>query len=163
MRLTLFALLLSLSAFSQTPADFSGTWKMDPARSESAHQTVPIGPVTLLISQTPTQITIETKTGPKDKATIANEKLTYNLDGSESANSGNSGVSVTCKAHWEGANLVTETARNLENSTVTTRYTFTLDPGAKELTLNKTLTVQHGYQGHGATNTGSAKDVFIKR
>ena len=37
------ALLPPLPACAQSVADFSGTWKMDPTRSESAHQAVPIG------------------------------------------------------------------------------------------------------------------------
>ena len=42
-------------------ADLSGTWKMDPSRSESAHQAVPIGAVVLVVRQTATSITLETR------------------------------------------------------------------------------------------------------
>ena len=42
-------------------------------------------------------------------------------------------------------------------------HVFSLDASGKELTIDKTFTVQHGYQFQGAKNTGSGKDVFIKR
>jgi hypothetical protein len=153
--------LLSIAA--APPADFSGVWKMDPTRSESAHQDVAVGPVTLLITQSADELTIETKTGERDKAAIANETLTYKLDGSESAIEGNGGTPVKSKAHWDGVKLVTETARNVQNSTVTTRYVFSLAANGTEMTIEKTLTVQHGYQFPGANNTGTGKDVFVKQ
>ena len=84
------ALLPPLPACAQSVADFSGTWKMDPTRSESAHQAVPIGPVTLVIKQTATDISIETRKADTDKREIHSETLTYKLDGSESTVAGSS-------------------------------------------------------------------------
>ena len=52
--------------------------------------------------------------------------------------------------------------RNVQNSTVTTVYVHTLSPNGREMTVDKTLTVQHGYQGQSATNTGHGKDVYIR-
>ncbi|MCU1261824.1 MAG: hypothetical protein JWO80_4709 [Bryobacterales bacterium] len=153
----------ALAADSPAAPEFSGTWKMDPSRSESAHQAVPIGPVTLLIKQTASEFTLETRTGERDKAAIANETLTYKLDGSESTVVGAARASVQTKAHWDGVKLVTETARNVQDSTVTTRYVLSLDPSGRELTIDKTLTVQHGYQFQGANNIGTGKDVFVKQ
>ena len=65
--LFLLALAIPVLAFAQTKPDFSGTWKMDADRSDSAHQTVPVGPITLEISQTPAEITMETITDPKGR------------------------------------------------------------------------------------------------
>lgn len=152
-----------LMAGATPPADFSGVWKTDPSRSESAHQDVPAGPVTLLITQSENTLTIETRTGARDKAAIANEVLTYKLDGLESTVTGQGGVSVKSKAHWDGAKLVTETTRNVQESTVTTKYVLSLNPSGAELTVDKTLTVQHGYQFQGANTTGTGKDVFLKQ
>ena len=39
---------------------------------------------------------------------------------------------------------------------------FSLDASRKEMTVDNTLTVQHGYQSQGANNTGRGKDVYIK-
>ncbi len=142
------ALILSVAA---TAADFSGAWKMDPSRSESAHQAVPIGPVTLLIKQTPEEIAIETR-----RATNR-EILTYKLDGSETTTNG-----ITCRARWDGPKLILGTTRNVQDSTITTLQEHSLDPSGRELTIHKTLTVQHGYQFEGAKSSGSGTDVFIK-
>jgi hypothetical protein len=162
MAILTLTLLFPLAAPTQNTPDFSGTWKSDAARSESAHQAVPIGPITLIVSQTATEISIETRTRSKDRPLIANERLNYRLDGSETTMAGNSGVPIVCKAHWEGADLVTETVRNVSGSTVTTRWVLRMDTRSKELTIKKTLTVQHGYQSPEAKNVGTGTDVFVK-
>jgi hypothetical protein len=40
---------------------------------------------------------------------------------------------------------------------------FSLDASRKEMTVDNTLTVQHGYQSLGANNTGRGKDVYIRK
>ena len=156
------ALGLSLQGSAQEPADFSGVWRMDPSRSESAHQAAPIGPVTLIIKQNADQLSIETRRSEKHKPAVSTEKLTFRIGGPESSIVGNSGVPIKVKAHFDGTKLITETAREIQGSAVTTVYVFTLDSSGKELTVNQTLTIQHGYQFPGAANTGTGKDVFIR-
>ena len=156
------ALFVPFASGGQRAIDFSGTWKMDAARSESAHQAVPIGPVTLVIKQTATELTIDTRRSDTDKSEIHSETLTYKLDGSESTVACTDGTPIKSQAHWEGMKLVTGTTRDIQGSTVTTRYVHSLDPSANELTVQKTLTVQHGYQFDGAKNSGTGTDVFIK-
>jgi hypothetical protein len=156
------ALLFSRQANAQQTPDFSGVWQMDASRSESAHQAVPIGPVTLIIKHNAAQLSIETRRTQKQKPRISTETLTFMLDGSENSIVGNSGAQIQAKAHWDGTKLITETVRNIEGSTVTTMHIFSLDASGKELTIDKTLTVQHGYQFEGANNTGKGKDVFVK-
>jgi hypothetical protein len=144
-------------------ADLAGTWKMDPARSESAHQDVPTGSSTLVIRLTDAEISIETTREEAGKPAAFHETLHFRLDGSETASTGDSGVTVTGKAHWDGPKLVIETARNVEASTVTTMYVHALSPNGRELIVDKTLTIQHGYQGTGsAPTTGRGKDVFVR-
>ena len=92
------ALAFPLAAGTQSTTDFSGTWKMDAARSESAHQAVPIGPVTLVIKQTATELTIETRRSDTDKSEIHSETLTYKLDGSESTVAGTEGTPIKSQA-----------------------------------------------------------------
>ena len=155
-------LLSQIAAFPQDRPNFSGTWKSDPARSDSAHQASPIGPITLTISQTGTQLSIDTRTDPKDRASIANDKLLFRLDGTETKNTGSSGAPIVCRARWDGSDLVTETVRNLAGSTVTTNWVLKMEPSGKEMTIKKTLTVQHGYQSPDAKNVGTGVDVFVK-
>src|SRR4051812_4260620 len=56
-------LLLPLSLHAQTARDFSGTWTMDTARSQSAQQGEAARLVTFVITQSPTQVRIETARG----------------------------------------------------------------------------------------------------
>ena len=158
----IMALLFALQGHAEQTSDFSGVWQMDPSRSESAHQAVPIGPVTLIIKQNASELSIETRRAQKNKPAISSETLTFKLDGSENSIVGNSGAQIQATAHWDGTKLITETSRNIQGSTVTTMHVFSLDASGKELTIDKTLTVQHGYQFQGANNTGTGKDVFIK-
>jgi hypothetical protein len=156
------ALLFGVQGGAQETPDFSGVWRMDPSRSESAHQAVPIGPVTLIIQQNAAELSIETRRTQKGKPSISSETLTFKLDGSENSIVSDAGAQIQAKAHWNGTKLITETSRNINGSTVTTMHVFSLDASGKELTIDKTLTVQHGYQFAGANNTGRGKDVFIK-
>ena len=123
---------------------------------------IPIGPVTLIVKQSADELTIETRMGAKNKQAASSETLTFKLHGTENSIVGNSGAPIKVKAHLDGATLITETARNVQDSTVTTMDVFSLDASGKELTVHRTLTIQHGYQFPGAANTGTGKDVFIK-
>jgi len=153
------ALLLLPHAAAQHRPDFSGTWDMDESRSESAHQDVPIGPESLVIHQTAADISLETRRS--DAA--SSEKLVFQLNGTERTNVTESGQSIKVKAHWDGLKLVTETEREINGSTVTTRQVFTLAPTGREVTVDKTLTVQHGYQSPGSPKTtGKGRDVFVR-
>src|SRR6185295_7306120 len=83
-------LLLSPLARAQTRPDFSGTWRMDPSRSESAMQAEPIGAVTHVISQTANELKIETRRAG------ATTSMIHKLDGSESKLSDG-----TARTHWD--------------------------------------------------------------
>ena len=154
--------ILAFGAGTQGVIDFSGTWKMDADRSESAHQAVPIGPVALIMKQSATDLSVETLRGDPDKTKTQSEVLTFKLDGAENTISGKDDVPIKTKAHWEGTKLVLGTVRNIQGSTVTTLNVHTLDPNGKEMTVHKTLTVQHGYQSEEAKNSGTGIDVFVR-
>jgi hypothetical protein len=154
-------LIIPLSA-TGGQKDFTGAWKMDPTRSESAHQAVPVGPMTLVIKQTATEITIETTTKGDRDAPASTETRTYKLDGSENTTVGAAGTQIKTRARWDGQKLVTETLRTVNGMPVTIEHVFTLGAGGKELTIDKTLTVQHGYQSPGGNNVGRGKDVFVR-
>jgi hypothetical protein len=145
------ALVLPSSARAQTKPDFSGTWKMDHSRSESAVQNEPIGPVTVVIAQTPSEVRIETA---RRHGTSA---VTYKLDGSEVKIPGG-----TAKTHWEGMTLVTEAVRDVSGQTVTTKETRRLSADGSEMQVETTLVVQHGYSLRGTPNYGAGKDVYTR-
>jgi hypothetical protein len=148
-------LVPSLRSADNNP-DFSGTWEMDATRSESAHSSAASRPVTLVIRQTAAELSVETRQGGQS------ETIAYKLDGSETQKPAQDNGPFEWRARWEGTKLVTETHRNINRSTVTIKEILSLDAKAKEMTVNRTLTVQHGYTMRGAKNYSSGKDVFVK-
>ncbi|HYO80664.1 MAG TPA: hypothetical protein VES20_04625 [Bryobacteraceae bacterium] len=151
------------SAAPNEQKDFSGQWKMDTTRSESAHHGVPIGSVTLFIQQTATELRVKTITNYRDSSERAStETLAYNLNGSENLVFSESGVEVKTRARREGAALVTEAVQVINGAPVTAQHVLNLAAGGKELTIDKTLRVQHGYQAGSGNNTGRGRDVFVR-
>jgi hypothetical protein len=143
-------LVSTFSAHAQSAPNFSGTWKMDPSRSESAAQKDPVGPITLVIAQTPTDLTIETARAEGSSA------VTYKLDGSEVKIPGG-----TAKTHWEGSTLVTEFERHVNGQAVTSKEARSLIANGNEMLVEMTLAVQHGYTS--ATPTyNRGKDVYVR-
>ena len=146
-------LIPAFSVHAQGKPDFSGTWKMDPSRSESAAQSEPIGPVTLVIEQTANELRIETT------RTQGSSAVTYKLDGSETKI-----PSGTATTHWDGMMLVTEVVRSLQGQAVTTKESRSLTADGNEMLVQMALVVQHGYQNNvvGASNYAAAKDVYVR-
>lgn len=151
-RILLVAALLSISAVSaQSHADFSGTWRMDLTRSESAMQGEPLGPVTVVIRQTPTQISIET-TSRRGTTTE-----TYQLDGGETTLATGTG-----KARWVGDALVVDAVREVRGVSVTTQQSRRLMADGTEMHIDSILEVEHGYTLANTKNYGAGKDVFVR-
>ena len=146
-------LVPAFPAHAQGKPDFSGTWKMDPTRSESAAQGEPVGPVTLVIQQTANELRIETT------RTQGSSTATYKLDGSETTL-----PAGTATTHWDGTTLVTEVVRHLQGQAVTTKEVRRLSADGSEMLVEMALVVQHGYQNNvvGASNYGAAKDVYVR-
>jgi len=124
---------------------------MDQSRSESAVQSEPIGPITLVIAQTPSEVRIETTRAQGSSI------VTYKLDGSEMKIPGG-----TAKTHWDGSMLVTEAVRDIQGQTVTTKETRRLNPDGNEMLVETMLVVQHGYSLRGTPNYGTGKDIFVR-
>ena len=147
-------LLLPVSARAQDPRDFSGTWTMDQARSQSAHSGEPFKLVTFVIAQSEKELRIDTTRGDQK------ESVVYPLG--KAARATGTSAPGHPEAYWEGDKLVTETQRQVQGYTVTVKEVRTLAPGGREMTVETTVIVQHGYSMPGAKNYGSSKDVFTK-
>jgi hypothetical protein len=152
------ALLLPLLLHAQPAQDFSGTWTMDPARSEVAQQGEKVKPVTFVITQSATQVRIETTRG------VERENVLYPLMKARSTSAAPpaSAAAGHPEAYWDGPKLVTETQRPVNGYTVTVKEARTLAPTGREMTVETTVIVQHGYSMPGAKNYGTSKDVFVK-
>jgi hypothetical protein len=152
--------LSSIGAGAQAVPDFSGTWTMDHTRSEAAAQGTPIGPVTLAIRQTPSEVLVETT---RDGRTDA---VRYLPAGSKTTSEGKQ----TGTFRWDGNKLITYLVTHINNQAVTVEETRSLNPGTTEMLVEVSLVVQHGYQTGGtnlvrsanAPNTSNGKNVFVK-
>ena len=145
------ALAVPVLARAQGKPDFSGTWTMDPSRSQAAVQNEPSGPITIVISQSPTELKVETTRADKTSVVV------YKLDGSE-----NKIPTGTAKTHWDGTTLVIESVRDVNGATVTTKEARTLASGGNEMVVETTLVVQHGYSLKGTPNYGAGKDIYTR-
>jgi hypothetical protein len=136
-------------------SNFSGTWVMDEKRSVSANSGTPFVPVTLVIKQSADTMTIETRQGEQT------ETIVYKLDGSQSERPAEGNAAFQWRAQWDGPKLNTETHRNINGATVTIKEVLSLT-NPKELAIDRTLIVQHGYTMRGTRNYSSGKDIFTK-
>ncbi len=166
---SLLALLFPDPAAAQTRPDFSGTWRMDASRSESAMQAEPIKAMTLVIKQTASDITIETITdrgksietyslvqSPRGEAAKSLDKA------SEKGAQPPPEKAAEKAARWQGDALVTEVVRDVRGQSVTAQQSRRLAASGNEMVVESIVEVQHGYTLSGAKNYGSGKDVFVK-
>ena len=147
-------LLLPPALQAQSMHDFSGTWQMDPARSQSAQQGEPFKMVTFVIAQSAGQVRIE--------ATRGNEKENVLYPLTRSRASSPSNAPGQAEAYWEGERLVTVTQRTVSGQTVTVKEARSLGASGADMTVETTVIVQHGYSMPGAKTYGTSEDVFTK-
>lgn len=150
-------LAASTSAGAQSRADFSGAWALDAAKSDPSARD--LGPVTVVIAQSPTGMSVQTKRGESTRT------VTYRLDGSVASNRMPNGDMVLSTSHWDGAALVTESRGALGESVVVTREVRRLD--GNEMTVEA---IASSHQGagfparcpQGSTTCTSTTQVFVR-
>jgi hypothetical protein len=167
---SVLSLLCPCVLAAQTRPDFSGTWRMDASRSESAMQAEPVKSMTVVITQTASDITIETTTergksletysfsasmgSATDKTRSATEKTGSVAD--------KTGGGTEKTARWQGDTLVTDVVRDVRGQSVTAQQSRRLTASGNEMIVESIVEVQHGYTLSGAKNYGSGKDVFLR-
>lgn len=145
---------------AQTQPDFSGTWNMDRARSEAAAQGTPIGPVTVAIRQSPGEVRIETTRNGQT------ESVRYLPASAKAVSPGE----LIGAFRWDGPKLVTTLVTDINKQAITVEEVRSLDPAGREMTVEVTLVVEHGYQSGGtglvrsqnSPNTSKGINVFVK-
>jgi hypothetical protein len=154
--IVLSAALLLQSAPASHSADFTGSWKMVPARSESPQQTPPVTEMTFVIEQSANQIRLDITSGTAKPSSVvfpivpAPKPPAPPPAGDEK------------RAYWEGNALVMERGGTISGQTVSSRQALTLSPDRSEMTVERLVIVQHGYTLRGARNYASVKDVFVR-
>jgi hypothetical protein len=168
------SLLFPCLLAAQTRPDFSGTWRMDASRSESAMQAEPVKSMTVVIRQTASDITIETTTerGTSIETYGFNPSIGSATDKTRSATQkpASAAASATQKtegatektARWQGDTLVTDVVRDVRGQSVTAQQSRRLTASGNEMIVESIVEVQHGYTLSGAKNYGSGKDVFLR-
>ena len=120
MRMLARACLLTLFlacplAFGAT--DFSGTWTLDPARSDlgagAGAAKAPQQKVTIVLKQAAGTLAVERKAGQGTETAI------YKLDGSTSVNKAPGGNEIRSNTTWVGDTLVTKSSMTLEGGATT--------------------------------------------
>ena len=153
--------LSAVGAGAQNPPDFSGTWSMDLTRSEAAAQGTPIGPVTVAIRQMPEELRIDTTRNGKT------ESVRYLPASSKPAG----GAELLGAFRWEGSKLITTLVTDINKQAITVQEMRSLDSTGREMTVELTLVVEHGYQSGGtglvraqnSPNTSKGINVFVKQ
>ena len=145
--------LSPIGAAQQRP-DFSGTWTLDEANSDSATHQSFVGPVTWIIRQSPRQLVVEIKRGPKAMT------LTFAIY-DKPPGAAATGV-PSYIGYWKDDALVTETAQNIRGQTVTTREIRKLQADGQQMVVERTVQVEHGYTLRRGQNYSTARDLFIK-
>lgn len=152
----LIVLMFSMAGVSAQPAaqnDFSGTWIMDRSRSEAAAQEHPVGPVTLVISQTGSVLKIATT---RDGTT---ETILYPIGPSPSLAAE---VTGERRAFWNGATLVSEGTKDIQGKTIAFREARTASAGGAEMIVETTLKLEHGYETKGVQTVVTGKNVYVR-
>ncbi len=133
---------------------------MDLSRSEAAAQGTPIGPVTVTIRQTSTEIQVDTTRNG------ATQTVRYLPVGTRAAGAGEPAGTF----RWDGPRLVTNLVTHINNQAVTFEEVRSVNSEGTEMAVDVNLVVQHGYQTGGtgvvrssnSPNSSTGKNVFLK-
>jgi hypothetical protein len=148
---TTLIVLPLVSVFAQQKPDFSGTWKLNVAKSDFGPLPVPESRTDVITHKEPSLSNSITAQGAQGKQEYT---VNYTTDGKEAQNKvGPRDMKSTLK--WVGNSLVITSKFVFNDADVTTEATWTLSPDGKTLTVN----------GHFSSSMGDAdqKLVFEKQ
>ena len=148
------ALLQSASAGH--PVDFTGSWKMVAARSESPQQTPPVTDMTFVIEQGTNQIRVDMTSGADRSVSVLFPFVQPPKTPADPP------AGDEKRAYWDGNRLVTERGVVISGQTVSSKQTMSLNPDRSEMIVERLVIVQHGYTLRGAKNYAAVKDVFVR-
>lgn len=151
-----FVVALTLALAAQPAADFNGTWKMIADRSGSPQQSEPVTSMTFVITQAADHIRIESTSGTERTITAVYPFVPMPKQPSDPMTADQS------RAYWQGNKLVVERGGTINGQTVSAKQLLTLNPDRSELTVERTVIVQHGYTLKGTPNYATVTDVFSR-
>jgi len=123
------------SAASSGPTpDFSGTWKLNPSKSDFGQGQPPTSQVTTIeIHGIAMKVTNDVKGGFMGDMTMVDS---FTTDGKASTWDGMGGAKVNGTAHWEGSTLVVDAKTDFQGTDVTIKDTYKLSDDGKTLYIN---------------------------
>jgi hypothetical protein len=144
---------LVAQAIPATTPDFSGLWKMDKERSESAAQDQPTGDVIVAITQTGSILKVETtRDGKKELATYPiGDRPTTTME-----------LSGVRRAYWDGPVLIDEGSVDIEGRTIAFREARAPAVDGAEMVVETTLKIEHGYELKGGQTVVTGKNVYVR-
>lgn len=136
-------------------ASFTGSWRMLAERSASPAQSSPVTEMTFVIDHTADQIRLDMtsagRTVTVEYPIVAAPKAPADpIAGDER------------RAYWDGTRLVVERGGTISGQTVSSRQALSLNEDGSEMTVERTVIVQHGYTLRGAKNYATVRDVFAR-
>jgi hypothetical protein len=136
---SIFGLIAALG-IAQAAPNFTGTWKMNIAKSDFGPAPAP-AELTRNIKHTDPNL--EIKTHQKGDQGEVSTELKYTTDGKSCVNKVN-GSDAKGTAKWEGDNLIIESTRDFQGMVLLSKETWMLSDGGKTLTINNHITVPQG-------------------
>lgn len=160
--LSLFSVLMvGFWSVSAAPANFSGSWVLDKAKTEGLQGQQASADQTWVVTQDAKTFAVE-KTFPGSDPARPAQKSTYNLDGSETTQEMTGRISgkAALKAKWQGETVLELSSvlnTNIQGNdvTITTTEHWELADGGKTLKVHRTQETPRGKQ--------EAKLVFAKK
>lgn len=136
--------LASLTAMLATAAEkpnFSGSWKMNPGKSDFGPVPAP-DKLEQTIKHEDPKLNINTvSAGPQGETKT---ETNYSTDGKDSLNKGQGGMEVKSVAAWDGEKLVIKYKREIQGMEISFVDSWTLAGDGKTLTVARDLSTPQG-------------------
>jgi len=129
-----------VSVFAQQKTDFSGTWKLNVAKSDFGPLPGPTSRTDVITHKEPSISNHVTSEGAQGKLDYT---VTYSTDGKETTNTIGDFVSKSTPK-WEGANLIVNTKLKINDTDVDVVATWVLAADGKTLTISAHISSSMG-------------------
>ena len=146
----LAAALAQAAPAAERPADFSGLWTLDAARSETVRNNRRIDHQ-LSISQDGSNFRVTPVAAP------GVETVTAEIEGPTPADAG----ARRSKGYWEGPALVTQQDLQVNGMAVTIKRGHSLT-STGEMVVETQVMMHHGYKPGEGLPTGVAQDIYVR-
>ena len=136
----LLAASLLASAYAQQKPNFTGTWKLNVAKSDFGMVPGPESRTDVIVHADPSltdKVSADTAQGKQEYT------ATYTTDGKEAVNK-RGPVEAKSILHWDGSKLVVDTKLNVNDQDITIKAIWTLSADGKTLTQNAHLAASMG-------------------